>query len=111
MRNYVQDGGVLTLTAASALSSGDPQLTGNIFGVALTDIANGDVGPFAVEGVVDLTKHAGDTPAQGALCYWDDTNKEVTTTSSGNTLIGVATKAALAGDATVRVRLNESWPQ
>ena len=57
-------------------------------------------------GVVDGKKTAGDTPAVGALLYWDNTAKSLTTTASGNKRVGVAVKAALAGDATVRVRLD-----
>jgi hypothetical protein len=37
--------------------------------------------------------------------FWDNTNRRVTTTATGNFCIGLATQAALAADATVRVML------
>ena len=44
-----------------------------------------------------------------ARVYWDNTNKVVTATAGSNTLIGVATLAALAATPTVHVRLNASF--
>jgi predicted RecA/RadA family phage recombinase len=61
---------------------------------------------LSTEGVFDGTKKAGDTPAVGAKLYWDDTNKYLTTTSAGGVFVGVAYKAALSADPTVRIRLN-----
>ena len=43
---------------------------------------------------------------QGAKLYWDNTNKVLTTTASGNTIVGVAAAAAASGDATVAILLN-----
>ena len=37
--------------------------------------------------------------------FWDNSNRRVTTTATGNFAIGIATQAALAADATVRVVL------
>ena len=45
---------------------------------------------------------------QGAKLYWDNTNKNLTTTLTANTLIGAAVSAAAIGDSTVIVRLNGS---
>ena len=58
-----------------------------------------------VVSVFDLAKDSS-TFAQGAKVYWDNTNAVAASTASGNGLIGVATAAAAAGDATARVRLN-----
>lgn len=108
MKNYVQEGSVLELTAPYQRNSGEGALVGSIFGVAMVDVANGAAANFMVEGVIDLAKAAG-AVTQGALVYWDNTAKNVTTTLTANTKIGVATQAAQSGDATVRVRLNESF--
>jgi len=35
--------------------------------------------------------------------FWDGANRRITTTATGNYHVGVATQAALAADATVRV--------
>jgi|SRR5579862_5530309 len=111
MQNYVQRGETLTLTAPYTVTSGSGALVGSIFGVASADYLSGAPGEFRVVGVLDLTKAAGVTIAAGSLVYWDDSAKAVTTTSGGNTLIGVSTVIAASADATVRVRLNGSFTQ
>ena len=42
----------------------------------------------------------------GVRVFWDNTNRRITTTAAGNFQVGIATQAALAADATVRVWLN-----
>lgn len=108
MKTFIQSGAVLALIAPYAVASGGGALVGSIFGVAVNTVANAAEGEFAVTGVHDLAKATG-AVTQGALIYWDNTNKVVTTTSSGNKLIGVAAAAALSGDATARVRLNGAF--
>jgi len=104
MRNYVQSGEVLPLTAPYAVAAGAGFLVGSLFAVAVAAAANGAAVQGRTVGVYDLTKASG-AVTQGAKLYWDNTAKNVTTTSSGNTLIGVATQAAASGDATARVKL------
>jgi predicted RecA/RadA family phage recombinase len=76
-----------------------------LFGVAVNKLANAEVGAFNLVGVYELAKATGAITA-GAKVYWDNSAKNVTTTASGNSLIGAATVAALSGDATVIVRLD-----
>ena len=102
MKNYVQVGDVLELTAPYARNSGEGALVGSIFGVACTTVANGAKASFAVKGVFDVAKATG-AITEGALVYWDNTALNVTTTASGNTLIGHAVAAAQSGDATARI--------
>jgi len=109
MKNFVQAGNTLTLAAPYDVASGEGALVGATFGVAGTTIANGVDGEFDVCGVFDLAKKSADTPGQGVKAYWDNTNKEVTTTSTANTLIGVFTKAVAGGVVTANVRLNGSF--
>jgi len=111
MKNFIQRGETLTLTAPYAVSSGGGALVGSIFGVAVTDVASGEDGEFQVAGVFDLVRETGASTgwSQGALIYWDNTNKRVTKTSTSNKLIGVAVRAAADGDATGRVRLNGAF--
>lgn len=108
MKNYVQKGETLTLISPYVVSSGDGVMVGSIFGVAAADYAIGEEGEFQVTGVFDLVREtgAGTGFSQGALIYWDNINKRITKTATGNRLIGVAVKAAADGDATGRVRLN-----
>ncbi|MGT2507906.1 DUF2190 family protein [Cupriavidus basilensis] len=107
MKNFVQCGDTLTITAPYALNSGDAVLVGKIFGVAVANIANGADGEVITEGVFDVTALSTDTPAQGAVLYWDTVNKRLTTTSAGNTRVGVATVAKANGVTTARIRLDE----
>ena len=114
MTNYIYSGDVATLTAPYQTLSGAGGLVGSIFGVATGDIASGVVGEYRIKGVFDLVKDTS-TFAEGALVYWDNTAKKCTSTTSGNTKIGVAVPTnadgsanpgGASGDATVRVRLN-----
>jgi len=111
MKNYVQKGETLTLTAPYAVSSGGGALVGSVFGVASNDYGNGEEGEFQVAGVFDLTRETGASTGftQGALIYWDNANKRITKTATSNKLIGVAVRAAADGDATERVRLNGAF--
>jgi predicted RecA/RadA family phage recombinase len=111
MKNYVQPGGTLTLTAPYAITSGNGLLVGSIFGVAAGDAASGATVEAALTGVFDLTKIGTQAWTVGAKVYWDDTNKRCTTVATDNTLIGVAVEAVAggAGDTIGRVRLNATF--
>lgn len=111
MKNYVQKGDTLTLTVADvtdavAISAGEGYLVGTIFGVAQHDVAVGASGEFAVVGVFDLDKVSAQAWTAGAAIYWDNSARNCTTTSGGNTLIGKAVQAAANPSSTGRVRLN-----
>jgi predicted RecA/RadA family phage recombinase len=107
MKNLIQKGHTLSLTAPAAVVSGQGILVGSIFGVCTHDAASGDKMDVAVEGVFELPKAAG-ALTEGVKMYWDNTAKNITTTSTSNTLIGAAVAAAASGDATGFVRLNGS---
>jgi predicted RecA/RadA family phage recombinase len=111
MKNYVQPGNTITLTAPYAVTSGDGMLVGSIFGIASRDAALNDPVEAALTGVFDLTKVGSQAWTVGAKVYWDDTNKRTTSVATSNTLIGVATEAVAggAGDTIGRVRLNASF--
>jgi predicted RecA/RadA family phage recombinase len=111
MKNYVQPGSTITLTAPSAVASGDGLLVGSIFGIASTDAASGESIETALVGVFDLKKTASQAWSAGDKVYWDNTAKEATKTATSNTLIGVAVTAVAggAGDTIGRVRLNGAF--
>lgn len=94
MKNFVQNGDNLTLTAPVALASGAAALIGSIFGVASADAANGAPVVLVTRGVFTLPKATGEAWTEGVKLYWDNTNRRLTTTSAGNTLVAVATAAA-----------------
>ena len=108
MKNSIQAGNTLALAAPYAVASGGGALIGAIFGVAVTTLANAEVGSFELEGVFTLPKATG-AATLGAKCYWDNTNKNVTATSTSNTLIGVFVAAYASGDTSANVRLNGAF--
>lgn len=109
MTNHIASGEILTLTAPYAVASGEGALVGSIFGVATATVANGAVGEFVLEGIVEIKKTSAQAWTVGALIYWDNTAKEATTTASTNKLIGVAVAAAANPTAVGRVRLNAAF--
>ncbi|MCU7836519.1 MAG: DUF2190 family protein [gamma proteobacterium symbiont of Taylorina sp.] len=109
MKNYLQNGNTITLPAPYAVISGDGLLVGNIFGVASGDALIAEDVEAAIVGCFQLPKKTTDTPADGVLAYWDNTNKEVTTTSTSNALIGTFLKAQINGDTICDVRLNGAF--
>ena len=111
MKNYVQPGNTITLTAPYAVTSGDVLLVGSILGVAAGTAALGEAVEAALVGVYDLKKVASQAWAAGDKIYWDNTAKNTTKTLTSNTLIGVATEAVAGGatDLIGRVRLNGAF--
>ena len=111
MKNYVQPGNTITLTAPYAVTSGDGLLVGSIFGVAAGTAALGEAVETALVGVYELKKVASQAWAAGDKVYWDNTAKEATKTTTSNTLIGAAVAAVAggAGDTIGRVRLNAAF--
>lgn len=111
MRNFVQPGDTITVTAPYAVSGGDGCLVGVLFGVACGTAASGAQAELATEGVFDLTALSTDTASGTVLvaAYWDNTEKRITTTDSGNTKVGVIVAAKTSGQTTARVRLNSAY--
>lgn len=111
MKNFIQDGDTLTVTAPYALSSGQGALVGSIFGVACSDALISTEVEIKTEGVFDLTKVGSQAWTVGARIYWDDTARACTTTASTNKLIGVAVAAvgSGAGETVGRVRLTAAF--
>ena len=103
----IQEGGVIDYTAGATIANGDviPFAAGRI-GVALDDAVSGDTISVAIEGVFEITAATADEIAVGAEVYFDATNRVLTTTSTDNTLAGMATTAkaaAAAGSVYVKI--------
>jgi len=111
MKNFVQPGNTITLTAPYAVTSGDGLLVGAIFGIASADAGSGEPIEAALTGVFDIAKIGSQAWTVGAKVYWDNTNNRCTTVANDNTLIGVAVEAVAsgAGDTIGRVRLSASF--
>lgn len=109
MRNFVQPGDNLTVTAVAAASSGDGVKLGNLFGIASGDAAIGEPLVLVTTGVFELPKVSTDELAVGDAVYFRTSDGAVTSTATGNTKIGVAVSAAGNPSASVRVRLNGTF--
>jgi len=88
--NKVGDADVVTVTAPAAVASGAGVLVGLMFGVAVHAAASGANVAIMTEGVFRLPKATGAGINEGVRVFWDDTNKNVTTTSTSNNCIGWA---------------------
>lgn len=110
MKNFVQEGAVVTVVAPANVTSGQGLLFGQLFGVALRTVPSGAEVDVQVRGVVELPKVAGSV-AVGVLLYWDNTNGRATTVATGNRPIGFHVgKVANAGavDTPILVLLSQS---
>ena len=108
MKNFVQKGENITIDSPADVLSGAGIIVGNLFGVANGDAATGKPVVLSTVGVFDMTKTTANDITVGAALYWNDTAKEVTTTATGNTKVGVAI-AAKSGAGTVATRLNGAF--
>ena len=106
MKNYIQAGNNLTVTAAADLSAGAGVLVGTIFGVAQETVLSGADVVIVRRGVFDLAKVSAQVWTVGQKIYWDDTAKLATTVATSNTLIGAATAVAANPSGTGSVLLD-----
>jgi predicted RecA/RadA family phage recombinase len=108
MKNFVQNGDYLEITAPATITSGQGVLIGDLFGVAVTDIASGANGILAVEGVYEITKatDAGSGGTIWAPAYFDATQNKVTAIASGNVQVGLFTETTLDAATSASVLLS-----
>lgn len=108
MKNFIQPGCNLVVAMPYDRLSGQGVKVGQLFGVCTNDALNTVDNVIVTEGVFELTKAGSQAWAVGALIYWDNTNKNCTTTATANLLIGAAVEAvgSGAGETLGKVRLN-----
>jgi predicted RecA/RadA family phage recombinase len=110
MLNKVLEGHTLQVVVPTGgCVSGAGLLVGVAFGVCPTTELAGASMALQLEGTYRLAKATGQVWTIGAAVYWDNSAKKCTTSSGGNTKIGVAANAALTGDTTGEVRLNGTF--
>ncbi|HMO09367.1 MAG TPA: DUF2190 family protein [Paracoccaceae bacterium] len=111
MKNFVQPGDVLGVTAPYAVASGAGCLVGSLFGVAQGAAGNGEPVQIATVGVYDLPKVGSQACTVCVGISWAATNKICTPTASTHKLIGVAVAAvgSGAGETLGRVRLSGAF--
>lgn len=106
--NILRYGNTIPYTPGSAVSAGDVIDLGTFAAIATSDIASGDLGDLVCwdSPTVRATKYTGEAITQGAPCYWDAGTSTVTgTIGYSEAFLGYAASGALAGDATVDVKL------
>ena len=102
MKNYIQPGETLTVTAPGTTISGQLVVVGSIVGVANADAATGEAVEVDVEGVFELPKVSGDNITAGVKLYWNGTALTITAGTGSKPLVGFATEAAATGTTVVR---------
>jgi len=106
MKTFIQDGNIITVTAAANIASGDGVLVGNIFGISVMVAVAGDEVEIATVGVYELPKLSTAVIAQGDRVAWNSSTGKVVVPATGMFTLGVATLAAGNGTATIKVRLD-----
>lgn len=102
---YIAPGQIIEVTAPEAVSADEVVQVGQIVGMAIHSADNGDPVQLGVVGIYTFPCKSTDDIAQGDLLYWDTANDELTSTASGNLLVGYAVAASGSGTATVDVKL------
>lgn len=99
MKNYLQLGDNFTAPAPYAVASGGPALVGSVVAIASNAAANGEEIAWVRVGVFDPVPKAASQAwvAWQTKIYFDNTNKVFTSSSSGNTLCGVAAASVGSG--------------
>lgn len=104
MKNFVQPGDIVSVTAPATVVAGAGVLVGSLFGVAINDAASGSPVNIAVQGVFTLPKVSAETWTVGQLLYWNGT--AVTNVASTNKIIGASLAAVGSGVTSANVLLN-----
>ena len=107
---FVSIGDRIDHTPGTAKSAGDVVVQGELVGVVVADIAANALGALHVEGVLNFTKKAATAFSAGDDAFWDDTANEATddAAAGANKKIGRVVTAALAADATLKVKMLQS---
>ena len=107
MKNFIQDGETITVTAPADLTSGAVVVVGSIVGIAAYTALSGADVEIQTEGVFELTKVTTDVVTQGDKLYYDSGAVKLTKTAGTGSkpLVGYAVTAAGNGATSVRVNL------
>jgi len=107
MKNFVQTGNILRLTAPSGgVESGTAYLIGGLLVVALHDADATEAFSAVSEGVVELAKEATTAAfTEGEIVYWDGTAGQADESATGRYPVGTCVSGAIAADTTVKLKL------
>lgn len=93
IRTIIYNHSSVTTADIIYLLAGIPMLAQN------SELANVD-NVFTIAGLIEYAKKTTQVWTGGQKLYWDDTNSEFTTVTTGNTLAGVADRPAASADTT-----------
>lgn len=107
MKNFIQTGDIVTVTAPADVASGDIVAVGGLVGIAVTSALSGKPVNVKTSGVFELAKTSAQAWASvGLTIYRDASTGLATTTAASNPPIGVNLAVAANPSATGTVRLN-----
>lgn len=103
MKNFVNEGGKVTLVAGGAISSGDVIVDNGKVYIAQDDAVSGADFTAIASGVFSLDAQTTGVWDVGDALYWD--GSELTGTPTTNDLTGIAVKPKANGETVAQVRL------
>ena len=106
MKNFIQPGDTLDVTAAANVVSGQFVIMGALSGVATTTAVAGTTFALKTTGVFELPKLTTEAWTVGAKVYWDATNLWATIVAGSNALIGRVSEPTANPSAVGRVLLS-----
>lgn len=101
---FLHDGRAVHFISTDSLAAGTVVVLNKLVGVTKLDVAAGELGVLALDGVYEVHKDAS-VFAVGDFAYWDQTAHKVTATATGNIRLGRVISAATAAEEQVQVRL------
>lgn len=106
MKNFIQTGDTVNVTAPYDVNSGGGVLVGTLFGVAVTSAKSGEQVSIKTTGVFELAKTSARAWATVGLAIYATSAGLLTTTATDNVLVAKNLKTADNPSATGVVRLN-----
>jgi predicted RecA/RadA family phage recombinase len=105
MKNYIQEGRHIDVSAPANATSGNLVVIGSLAGVANTTVLSGESLSISCDAVFELPKSA-IALAVGAPVYAAAGVAQPVTATDSDTKVGIVVRAAIIGDATVWVRIS-----
>lgn len=102
---YYYKGDIIDYQPQADMEAGDVAFIGSMAGVASHPIAAGTLGALGVTGVYKVSKASSTVFSLGAKVYFN-TSTQLATTSTSDSLLGIATAAAANGEEEVFVKIN-----
>jgi predicted RecA/RadA family phage recombinase len=107
---YKQNGNAIDFTPTAAVLAGEViHLPDGRAGVAITDVAAGELGAFQVSGIVEVLKTLTMVMLKGSRVFWDHSASKAHLLFGANTAdyyLGVVQETAASAATTVKVALN-----